>query len=234
MAMDDDIGAAYRQRVARYGTEQVPVAQLREHFDRVTALARDGFEPIKPGVYARSVQDGIVQLAQLMSFKDGTYSLAWGVSLPWMPHGFVPKPKWHRTLKSARLDLYEWPVTLVPAPGESPNEWHVSLSHGPEYMALTFDAMWRRLGPRMNAFFERVSGSEAVLATAQSQCADKDKVFTCHSPDPRLVLAFTAAHLADPATAEQALDRYWHERGEYAPAPREVIAALLRNGRTTE
>jgi hypothetical protein len=227
--MDDDLGAAYRERVARYDAEQVPVAQLREHFDRVAALARVGFEPTKPGLYARSVQDGIVQLAKLLSFKDGTCSLQWGVSLPWMPHEFQPKPKWHRTLKSARMDLFEWPVTLAPVAGESPNEWHVRLSHGPEHMALTFDAMWRRLGPRMNAFFERVSDGNAVLVAAQSQCADRDESFLCHSPDPRLVLAFTAAHLADSVTAAQALDHYWHERGEYADAPKEVIAALLND-----
>jgi hypothetical protein len=226
--MDDDIGAEYRQRVARYGTEQVPVEQLRKHFDRVAALADHGFELIKPGVYARSVEDGIVQLGKLMTFKDGTYSLHWGVSLPWMPHEFLPKPKWHRTLKSARMDLFEWPVTLETAPGESPNEWHVNLSHRPQYMALTFDAMWRRLGPRMKAYFERVRTAHAVLAVAQAQCAEKT-----HDPDPRLVLAFTAARLADPAAADAALDSYWRERGAYAPAPREVIAALLRDARAT-
>jgi hypothetical protein len=221
--MTDDIGAAYRERVARYGTEQVPVEQLREHFDRVAALARAGFEPIAPGVHARSVEDGIVQLAKLMTFKDGTYSLQWGVSLPWMPHAFSPKPKWHRTLKSARMDLFEWPVTLAAAPGESLDEWHVKLSHGPHYMALTFDAMWRSLSPRMHAFFERVRTAPGVMAAAQVQCGQT----VLHDPDPRLVLAFTAARLANPTAAADALDRYWRERGDYAPAPREVIAALL-------
>jgi hypothetical protein len=225
--MNDDIGAELRQRVARYGWEQVPVAELRDHFDRVVALGRDGFEHVKPGIYARSVGDDVVQLAKLLSSKDGTYSLQWGVSLPWMPHEFVPKPRWHRTLKSARMDLFEWPVTLVPVVGESPNEWHVNLSHGPAYMALTFDAMWRRLGPRMNAFFERVRTGGAVLAAAQAQCADKDSQFSCHDPHPQLVLAFTAARLADAATAAEALHVYWRDRGDYAPAPREVIAALL-------
>jgi hypothetical protein len=227
--MNDDIGADLRQRVARYGWEQVPVAQLREHFDRVAAFDRDGFEQIKPGLHARSVDDGIVQLAKLLSFKDGTYSLQWGVSLPWMPHEFAPKPKWHRTLKAARMDLFEWPVTLEPMPGESPSEWDVSLFHGPQYMALTFDAMWRRLGPRMKTWFERVRTPAAVLAAAQAQCEQTN----CHDPDPRLVLAFTAARVADQAAADAALDRYWRDRSEYAPAPREVIAALLRDAGTT-
>jgi hypothetical protein len=224
--MDDDIGAELRQRVARYGWEQVPVAQLRDHFDRVAALGRDSFEPIKPGVYARSVEDGIVQLAKLLSFKDGTYSLQWGVSLPWMPHEFQPKPKWHRTPKSARMDLFEWRLSIVPDVGESPNEWFVSLSHGPQYMALTFEAMWRRLGPRMKRFFDQVFTADAVMSAAQAQSGD---MTLCHDPHPRLVLAFTAARLADPAAADAALDSYWRERGAYAPAPREVIAALLRD-----
>jgi hypothetical protein len=226
MTMNDDIGAELRQRVARYGWEQVPIAQLRDRFDRVAALDRDGFEQIKPGVVARIVEDGIVQLAKLLSLKDGTYSLHWGVSLPWMPHEFQPKPKWHRTLKSARMDLFEWPLTLPPAPGESPNEWYVNLSHGPQYMEVTFDAMWRRLGPRMNAFFERVRTAAAVMATAQAQCADKDNTYH-HDPHPQLVLAFTAAQRGDPTAAAQALDHYWRERGDYAPAPREFLAALL-------
>jgi hypothetical protein len=229
IAMNDDIGAEYRQRAARYGTEQVPVQRLREHFDRVAALASAGFEPTKPGAYARSVEDGIVQLAKLMTFKDGTCSLQWGVSLPWMPHEFSPKPKWHRTLKSARMDLFEWPVTLETAPGESPNDWHVSLSHGPQYMALTYDAMWQRLRPRMHTFFERVRTAPAVMAAAHAQCAQT----LPHDPDPRLVLAFTAARLANPPAAADALDRYWRERGDYAPAPREVIAALLLDTQRT-
>ena len=227
--MSDDLGAELRQRVARYGWEQVPVAELRDHFERVTALDRDGFEPIKPSLHARSVDDGIVQLVKLLSFKDGTYSLQWGVSLPWMPHEFQPRPKWHRTLKAARMDLFEWPSTLQPIAGESPNEWHVSLSHGPQYMAMTFDAMWRRLGPRMHTFFERVRTADAVLAVARAQCAQP----LCSDPDPRLVLAFTAARLADPVAATDALDHYWRERGEYADAPKEVIAAMLRDVRAT-
>lgn len=231
--MNNDIGAELRQRVARYGWEQVPVPQLRDHFDRVAALGRDGFESIKPGVYARSVDDGIVQLVKLLSFKDGTYSLQWGVSLPWMPHQFQPKPKWHRTLTSARMDLFDSPSTLQCVAGESPNEWHVNLSHGPQYMALTFDAMWSRLAPRMNAFLGRVRTADTVMAMARAQCTDKNGVFSCHHPHPQLVLAFTAAHASDLATAEEALDRYMRELGDYADAPREVLAALLRGGRAT-
>jgi hypothetical protein len=223
--MSEDIGAAYRERVARYGTEPVPVAALRAHFDRGAALTGDGFEAITPPVYARDVGDGIVQLCKLLSFKDGTCSLQWGVSLSWMPHAFLPKPKWHRTLKSARMDLFEWPVSLEAAPGESPNDWHVSLSHGPQYMSLTFDAMWQRLGPRMKRFFERVRTAPAVMAAAQAQCVQT----VLHDPDPRLVLAFTAARLANATAAAEALDRYWRDRGDYAPAPRDVIAALLRD-----
>lgn len=207
--------------------DEVPVAKVRQAFEALARLGAEGFQAIAPGLYARTTHDEIVQLVKLLSIKDGSYSLQWGVSLAWLPHVFEPKPRFHRTLKSARFDLFEWYFTLSLNPGENPDNLFVRRHRGEAEMNATLQRTWTLLGPRLHAFFERTRAPEQVLAVAQSQGADDN--YFCHDPHPLLVLAFTAHRLGDRESAASAFTRYGQFADRYSNwvVAKPVLAAML-------
>jgi hypothetical protein len=64
-----------------------------------------GFQVQKPLQWLRSEDAPIRQIFSLKQWKGGALAPAWGLSLDFVPHISGGSVNWHRTVKSARMDL---------------------------------------------------------------------------------------------------------------------------------
>jgi hypothetical protein len=69
------------------------------------SLSPDGFEEMGTLKWVRSVDVPIRQMFTFSQWKGGVVAPTWGVSLDFVPHLSGRKLQWHRTPKSAALDL---------------------------------------------------------------------------------------------------------------------------------
>lgn len=78
-------------------------------------------------------------VVELQALKGLSYCPQWRLSLDFVPHiTGGGKVRWHRTAKSARLDLVYRPIDFEPSSADT-REWAVS-------RPVSFDACWRMLG----------------------------------------------------------------------------------------
>jgi hypothetical protein len=71
-----------------------------------TELIPDGFEEIDTLKWVRSTDAPIRQVFQFSQWKGGSLAPTWALSLDFVPSvSAAKKVKWHRTAKSAKLDL---------------------------------------------------------------------------------------------------------------------------------
>src|SRR5262245_63517673 len=64
-----------------------------------------GFESHRPLHWLKSDDAPIRQVFCLRQWKGGALAPAWGLSLDFVPHVSGSRLRWHRTVKSARLDI---------------------------------------------------------------------------------------------------------------------------------
>ncbi|MEO7297583.1 MAG: hypothetical protein ABI042_03290 [Verrucomicrobiota bacterium] len=64
-----------------------------------------GFLPTGKRKWVKSRPDGTMEVIYLHSDRGFQYSAGFGLSFPWIPHGNWKRVLWHRTPKSAVLDL---------------------------------------------------------------------------------------------------------------------------------
>jgi hypothetical protein len=69
------------------------------------SLASEGFEEAGPLRWVRSADAPIRQMFCFSQWKGGQIAPSWGLSLDFVPHIVGGRLKWHRTPKSAMLDL---------------------------------------------------------------------------------------------------------------------------------
>jgi hypothetical protein len=101
------------ERAKKYGYEMVSASKVYDAFNTIAPPSLPRFAVLKEGQLVREVCSDIVHLINLSATKGGRYTFRWGVSLTYVPHEWDPKPKFHRTLKSARFDLFEDPYEFL-------------------------------------------------------------------------------------------------------------------------
>jgi len=105
--MFDRIKKVFGWRLGFGVTELVPSAAfneaLRAAFD--SKLGGHGFEAEKGLKWVRSAKPEIRDVIELYSVKGAAAAARWGVSLDFVPHVAAKRVRWHRTAKSAALDL---------------------------------------------------------------------------------------------------------------------------------
>lgn len=69
------------------------------------SLGGDGFDDVGPLTWVRSTDAPIRQMFRFFQWKGGVLAPSWGLSLDFVPHVSGSKLKWHRTPKSALMDL---------------------------------------------------------------------------------------------------------------------------------
>src|SRR4051812_45253094 len=76
-------------------------------------LVNTGFSPISRRRWARPRLAWCCDVFELQALKGAAISARWGLSLAYVPHVQGGRLRWHRTLKSAILDLTIDPVDFL-------------------------------------------------------------------------------------------------------------------------
>lgn len=112
-AEDEAIIAAYKRWQRKYGDEEwalLPAGDVYQLLEEIAQPAQLGLEPIRRGLFGRQVNSDVIQLLRFAPYKGYSYGFEWGVSVSFVPHDLertVRRVRFHRTLKSAKFDLFE-------------------------------------------------------------------------------------------------------------------------------
>lgn len=218
--MDDDQidrNIKFAQSVARaYGYETVSSTATYEAFAAHSKLPDRGFVQTAPGMFCREAASSLVHVVKLLAMKGGAYQPVWGASLAFMPHTWKPKAKFHRTLKAARLDLFERPGPSKRATRELWEIGSISTLHGDGYMRATLMSMWADTEASIVDWFSRADDLGGCLAIARDQCLSSDWTYATHFPNPKLVHAFLLAKLGRVEEGKTELAAYCADREDGA------------------
>lgn len=184
--------------------ETVPATTIYQIFEDVVKLP--GFQIAKKGALAKQINDDVIHLLHLTPYKGAMYGFRWGVSLTYVPHSWENELRWHRSVKSATLDLWEQRADLPHAFNLTqlpPNSAIPSSLHGPELFEQNLRREWEDLKSTITSWFEKVSNLSGVLAMSEQQMR-RSWQGPRHWPPPSLIHAFTLARMGDfaKATAE--------------------------------
>jgi hypothetical protein len=172
----------------RSGNVEISADRRQTLFNDHTRLADEGFTEVRRGYFVRPSTSEIFHVLHHSVGKHSTH-LHWGVSLSFVPHGFESQIRFHRTLKSAQLDLSAGDG----GPG-------ACFLHGEPPFVRDLAAMWARSKGRASRFWSVGSSVEGVLTLADellSTAPDKwgwTPDIATH-PSPRFVKAFVLARL---------------------------------------
>jgi len=189
------------------------------------SLLADGFAQIRHRVWARARVPDITDVFNIQALKGASLSATWGFSITFVPHVSAGKVKWHRTLKSARLDVRYDPRNF-PTRKESP-DLQLDTLYGESELRDQGSALAALAIPQALRFWggvNRVVDLRDVLEGLRQK--DKDAVafgFYNYIQHP-LALAFTHARLGDRVAAFDELSRSaWFQND-----PADLKAALIQ------
>lgn len=185
--------------------ETVPASTIYRIFESV--VKPTGFHMAKKGVLARQVSADLIHLINLTRFKGALYGFRWGVSLAFVPHRWENSLRWHRSIRSAALDLWDQLADLPPylnVVRAHKNSSIPSGLHGPELFEQNLRREWRDIESTIGQWLDSVSDLSGVLSMSAKQM---ERVWTgpSHFPPPSLVHAFTLARMGHFAEAEAEL-----------------------------
>jgi hypothetical protein len=186
-----------------------PRGAVRDLFAEIASRDLEGFERCAPGRWVAPLGEGDFRVLEMWAMKGSAYTLAWGVSLGYVPRLAAAGPRFHRTPKAARLDLHE-----VATEGDEADipvctaTWRTRPDGG-WWLPDDIRALWASCAPAARSFWERASTPDQVLAVALEQHAAPS---IGHEPAPLLVAAFAAARADEPARGEELLERALEER----------------------
>jgi hypothetical protein len=204
--------------------EFVPARSLYEAFRQV--VTPTGFQTVKNGVLARQATTDIFHLITLAAYKGNQYGFQWGVSLTYMPHRWENELRWHRTLKSARLDLWD---RLMDLPQDlnltrlPPDKSIPSRSHGIELFEQNLEREWQDLKTTIAGWLGLARDLPGVLSMS-SQQKQRSWQGPHHWPPPSLVHAFTLSRMG---SLREAVTELSEIIGEGVPDPNGLLVSAL-------
>jgi hypothetical protein len=169
-------------------------ARIRALADEVIRDDLPDFERLAGGFYAKAVDADIVHVMKLRPWKGARYSLDWGVSLAYVPDKVSLPLRFHRTLASARLDLWQ--------ESHSRADWHASPTglasglHGEAAARSALAAIWRWARPLARTWWQGASTLEGILALAEQQALAEQPGEAYRDPAPLLLCVLTMARLS--------------------------------------
>jgi len=227
--MDDKKVEAFYAKVEKYGGWQlVPAERVRSIFVEVLKPLEMGFVLAKRGHWARQVDADIFHVIRIDALKGRGYGLSYGLSLSYVPYPYVPKLKWHRSLKSVSLDLREQPqVHLLNSAGSvADTETYVANALlGEKCFREELENTWTLCSQRIAAWFDSTRHFAGILAKC-AQHLDKSLSGPRYVPGARLVRAFTYAKTGRLTEAKLELDVFLNEYDEGLEARANLSAAL--------
>lgn len=172
--------------------------------DRLHAL---GFEVQRPLQWLRSSDAPIRQVFCLKQWKGGALTPAWGLSLDFVPHVSGNNIKWHKTLKSAQLDL-TWdarnPVFDIP------------YCYGPKIIASKAPEVLSTAITEAESFWDKthlISELPSAFERVKKHLSSGGLGFYNYVQHP-LAYAFVLAMNGNPQAAEQEFQRYHSHTAE--------------------
>ena len=157
------------ERFAKYGWNFVSDAAAISIFESVVLPSIADFICVKKGVFVKQINEDIFHV---LTFKQGRYGhvFGWGVSLSFIPHKWDEDGcKFHRTLKSARCDLFEQEHNLIkddPAAKIFPyNE--IDSNHGEVCFREDLVRAWKNLEPVIRTWLSSITSLDDVLNQTQ-------------------------------------------------------------------
>lgn len=194
-----EIPAWMRERLERYGTDLVETPAARRIFIDICrgGLEAAGFSLERDRRFARVATPDITHLIELQPWKGQQFAFRWGVSLSFLPHRWTRRPEYHRTLRSARMDLFHMLADDLadhdPHPGR--REGQIDGLHGEAVLRRDLEDAWDALRERMLHWLGAAADVEAIAAMAAQQAERIAQGSVGHSPSPLLVQAFCLARL---------------------------------------
>jgi hypothetical protein len=193
------------------GWQEVSSARCRAIFEEITGPTAPEFAALKPGWRIREISADIVQLLALERYKGAACGFRFGVSLRYFPFPYEPTLRWHRTLASARFDLFEEPAAYfagMSAPGEHTGaEYFASSMLGETCFREELGRAWLLAGERILAWFDSTRTLDQVLQRCAEQMA-RQWPGVRHSPDASLMHAFTLARMGRVPEARSGLEKF--------------------------
>lgn len=213
---------SFYAKVQKYGGwAQTPTERIYAVFEDIVDPSRIGFSIAKRGYLARRIDDDIAHVLKLSAFKGRAYGLSYGVSLSYVPYPYAPEVKWHRTMKSVSLDLFEQPQEHMTRSEDWPGgfEFTATSMLGETCFREELDSIWRRISTNVLAWLDATRSLGQVLSRCDEHLAWNWRG-PRHSPEARLVRAFTQARMGRLGEARTDLERFLTETegGEEARA----------------
>lgn len=228
----DDKTRRFYDKVEKYGGwQQVPAKRIYETFEEILEPARIGFASAKPGSLARPVNSDITHLIKFRPLKGASYDICFGASLSYVPYPYVPKVRWHRTVKSANLDLLEEPQLNwwhAANPGERDvNPFLVQSMLGEKCLREELSRAWEKSRVEATKWFATAQSLPEILRKCEIQLLRKQDG-PRNLPGARLVRAFTLGRLARRDEAVSELHTFFEEYAESKQARENLQSALER------
>ncbi len=170
-------------------------------------LAANNFRPATRRRWVRSYAP-IRHVFELGAMKGGALMPRWGLSFDFVPHVKGRALAWHRTEKSASLDLVYDPVDFD---AEWQRHWAIDSLHGPDDFRRDAQRILPLAVEKACAWLEGVTSLTSALERAEwLRTADRPGrrfVFVNHVQQP-LAYAFLLARGGSPDAALDVLDRW--------------------------
>jgi hypothetical protein len=177
---------------------------------RVRALAAEvigadlpDFARVEDGRYVKQIDADIAHVLKLKELKGAQYSLAWGVSLAYVPDKASLPLRFHGTLERARLDL--WQDSHLRAGEQAPPSELASGLHGEDILRSGLTSMWRSALPLAQTWWEAASTLDGILGVSEEQVRLERPGEAHHDPPPQLIRVLTMARLGHSADVESGL-----------------------------
>jgi hypothetical protein len=192
-APKSELYLAYKQRqderFAKYGWDFVSDATAHAIFDSLVRPSINDFLSVSKGVFVKKISEDIFHV---ITFKQGRYGhvFGWGISLSFVPHKWDEDGcKFHRTLKSARCDLFEYESNLIKSDPKTKffpyNE--IDINHGTVCFFDDVARAWENLQAVIRNWLGSIIALEDVLREARFQMNNREWEW------PKLVYAFALA-----------------------------------------
>ena len=162
-------------------------------------LAPLGLAEVAPRTWIDGTRPPVRRLFELKLFKGATLNACWGFSLDFVPHVSGNRLQWHRSDRTARLD-----VIIDPRPQPDPCYLYEADRFRDELLALlpgavaAADRDWTR-----GATYDGMLGIVREIRELRTNCF----AFDNYTQLP-LALMFLAAKVGDSALAEREMEAY--------------------------
>jgi hypothetical protein len=173
--------------------------------DLPASLSRFGLVWQEKYKWAEADDAAVRRVFQISYLKGKCAVLSWGLSLRFLPVIQGSRLVYHRTARSARLDVREEPRDFR-ASFSSPTRFN-SINCFEEFFSSSFAKYLTHVAPEAVGWFERIRSLEDVELELERQAQSMDWAYRIRSPKPAFVLAFVKAARGNLKMAEQLLLR---------------------------